>query len=1473
MPATEQTWRDLGRTHVVFGLSSLAMLATSIWLFAVDHNREWKQYQRDFRNVQAWTTEARLAEQQTADFARTGETLEKELREAQAALFDGKLIERFLAEAETHPENRYKTRAVEQASQRLVEAHTEGASVDEVIALRRSLGSALQAVIEKAKFAEESVQRRLKFRRADRDVMLSSYAIAVDEGKSAEELDIIQRGKDGKGGIDGITVEINQLDLDYQDARSHRVALQTIVGELEKEEADVAKALEEHRASTRRLKDALAEQRLTWYENILTLPIIDAFGRPLKIEQIWLPELTLNNNFRDVARFDRCTTCHQGIDRTAPGSSVEPAYAAAEQLELRLATPKAAPELEAGLSADERLREIYGMQLAERGMLQAGDVTVQAVWPLTAAAEAGLQAGDVIQQINDVKVLTRPLALDYLVQTVEWGKPLVLSVRRGTPQPFSSHPRLDLYVGSMSPHKMGEFGCTICHEGQGSATEFKWASHTPNTPGEMRRWTREHGWFNNHHWIFPMRPERFVESSCLKCHHEMTELEPSDRFPDPPAPKLTAGYDIVRTYGCFGCHEISGYDSPERRRGPDVRAEPGYYAAAAQVLADPALGGEQLSDSLRQIAALAHEVVKHPEKQQARRRLAELIRADQEAAKGGAAGAHLSAASEALGAMLGADDETPGQHRKVGPSLRHLASKVDLPFLYSWIKEPKSFRPSTRMPQFFGLWDHLEKVDEHGRPVILEHAGEAAADTKGLADARKFEPVEILAASAYLLAASQPYDYAKVPRGVNVPASAERGKQLFETRGCLACHKHADFPEAQNRQGPDLSRLGAKLVGEKGADWLYSWLREPDRYHSRTLMPNLLLEPIAEAEGNVTDPADDIAAYLLASTGWQPEAVPELDGAALDELALMYLRGAFTQRESERYLSEGIPEEMAGSLKGDELELVGRITEQKKLLYVGRKTIGRLGCAGCHDMPGFEEAKPIGTGLADWGRKETSKLAFEQILKYLEEKESHLEGGGGHGHGLNTKDMPADKGYFVQALLNHEREGFLWQKLREPRSYDYKKTENKPYTDRLRMPKFALDDQQVEQVMTFVLGLVSEPPRAQYVYKPSPERAAVLKGQRLLEKYNCTACHTMKQDVWKFEYRPYDPDNPDQPGMLLPPPPFDDYEFLRPHFTPEQLAASKMVDRRGMGTAEVMGVPNPEVAEDDEGDPLYFFAPWAPAAIDGQVWAVGGTDIPVGERQWLKDQSRPPVGGEFARLLHPVALALELKNNPNAKGSDAWGFVPPPLLGEGEKVQTQWLHDFLLDPYPIRPSVILRMPRFNMSSEEASDLANYFAAVDGAPYPYEFDRRTRRDYLAAMESGHPGRLQDALKIVVDNNYCIKCHLLGDFVPPGSAAALAPNLDRVHQRLRPDFLQKWLANPKRLLPYTGMPVNFPRDKPADQNLFRGSSEEQLQAIVDLLLNWDEFMKGQTSIKPLVKPVPPPEAAGQAAGAERAPQAGR
>ena len=123
----------------------------------------------------------------------------------------------------------------------------------------------------------------------------------------------------------------------------------------------------------------------------------------------------------------------------------------------------------------------------------------------------------------------------------------------------------------------------------GSATSFAYASHTPNTTEQAKQWAMEHGWFANPHWILPMYPQRFAESACLRCHHDVIELGPSrSTFPEPPAPKVLAGFNLIKDYGCYGCHEVSGYAGADKRIGPDLRLEPNYSPAASTVKADPA---------------------------------------------------------------------------------------------------------------------------------------------------------------------------------------------------------------------------------------------------------------------------------------------------------------------------------------------------------------------------------------------------------------------------------------------------------------------------------------------------------------------------------------------------------------------------------------------------------------------------------------------------------------------------------------------------------------------------------------------------------------------------------------------------------------------------------------------------------------------------------------------------------------------
>jgi cytochrome c551/c552 len=1521
MPATEQTWRDLKILHVVFAVAALALLATTVAMLAADHDRPWKRYARGFRDLETWSAEARIEQQDLADYRARGDELNQFLAEARRAELDPGLAESFVAAAKAVPEDADAAGFIEQdiaglkELQGRVEQLGEAASGAEELerlnerrfALRGDLLQRMEDVAGRAKFREDLLAGELKLRKAELDKRRADYELAVADELPAERLTELLALADAS------RAEVTEATLAFQASNGYRKKLQSLLGQLTAEEDDAAKAVADHRGTLLQLQQTYDERRSNWGKAALELPVLDAFNGPLQVEQIWLPDVTINNNFREVARFDRCVTCHRGMDKTQPGSPHDPAYPEAETVVLSLATPEAedAASLadDARTAAEERgqvddaevkndiLQAVYGLRLAPRGVFEADAPTISVVLPApatnyeddpepaSAAARAGLLPGDIIEEVDGRRTNALEIALTTLLETPRWGQPLSVKVTRGVPQPYSSHPRLDLFVSDSSPHPLKTFGCTICHDGQGSSTSFKWASHSPNSPKQAHQWHEEYGWFNNHHWIFPMKPERFEESNCLKCHHQVVDLEPSPKFPEPPAPKLVEGYHLIRQYGCYGCHEINGWAGPEQRIGPDLRLTPNYHEVAAAIAADPGL--VELGTSA---VRWADDVRTSPDGRAARERLREAILRDADAGDESV----LSERSHQLAAML-KDPETPGTFPKVGPSLRHVASKVGFDWLYSWLRNPMDFRPSTKMPRFFGLWEHLEG--------------------KGLEESMRYEPLEIRSMIHYLTASSSPFEYVKPFEGITAAPDVARGKKVFQLRGCLACHQHEDFPEATSTHGPELSRIGAKMASNpKGQEWLYSWLREPARYHSKTLMPNVLLEPETLADGTVSDPAADATAYLMQSTeDWQPEGIPSAtsltaeEREALDELALLYLKERFPTVRAKAVLEKGLSEDQA-TMRGDEQMLVGLdgpARDATLLHYVGKKTIGKLACYSCHDIPGFEDAKPAGAALADWGRKDSSRIAFEQVSHFVMHQLAESHGGhGGHGdhnaqgdHGeadhdhqesaspfptelaygvesdemhVDLESLDPDTGYFLEKLIGHEREGFLWQKLRAPRSYDYKKAENKTYNERYRMPQFPFDDEQREAVMTFVLGLVSEPPAPQFVHNPGPREQARLDGLVVAEQFNCGGCHILQMDRWDVAFRP---------GALGEPAEVPDYPFLAPRFTPKQVAASLEADAAGQHHASLHGMPLldaetglPQLVDQDflpidreEADEDPEIIPHRPmmlfndALVDGQPWAVGSQTVFVPEKDLAAGKTYPAWGGDLARLLYPVVIADEMEINPNVKPEDAWGWLPPPLVGEGKKVQSAWLHRFLLNPHPIRPPAVLRMPRFNWSAEQAARMVDYFAAVDGAEYPYVYDPRLDETAVAEKELAKPGHLDGALRIVTNNNYCVKCHLVGDYTPPGSVKALAPQLARVHERLRPDYVHDWIANPKRFLPYTGMPVNIPFDKPVSQDLYAGDSEQQVDALTDLLMHFDLFAKRNLSLEAFLRGAQAPAAA--------------
>ncbi len=1500
-----------------------------------------------------------------------------------------------------------------------------------VVPLRSRVFAELDDLSSPAQFREDEILRQRKELLAALDVAKARLGFAVRDGLPATEIKQLQDQIDAlQQRITDLSREAEAAGAHGQELASIRGQL----GQREEIlRQRIAQCRSEADRFSRLVADKQSNYVDFWGvvplpgKKWLELPFLDAFNSPRKIDNVWSAGLDRSSgSFGRVTRFDRCTTCHQMIQSSHPDEPGTPAQAAPTMLELALLLPLERPADRAGDAGDDppglesQLRRYFGMQLADSGLLEPQDVTVRTVDPEGPARHArrwdqvgrserggdirrqmlhagnaastgddrvatGLQGADVIVAVDGQNVPSdtsaRRWVIDRLLAAADarWrsaadddqpSTPIRLLVRRGLPHPYAGHPRLDLFLGPDSPHPLNRFGCSVCHEGQGSATEFAWASHTPNDLETRARWRSTLGWFDNRHWEFPMYPRRFVESSCLKCHHDVTELDVSDRYDDPPAPQVTHGHRLIRTLGCFGCHEIAGVDGAGRRIGPDLRLEPNYSAAALEFRGAAGTGFDQLTDEEKR---LVDSLVRHPEDDPTRLQVCELLRADARRA--------VPLTSDILLADANAGEDEPeemkprfsdyvhqtltpllqtqafpGTLRKVGPSLRFVGSKLDRAFLADWITQPTHFRPGTRMPRSFGLWNHLpaerlrarrqellESLQEHSDPApgTVSDRRQVEADLAAV-DAeldrldeveKRFEPVAIDSMVQYLLDRSQPFDVIPPPAGVtpvlteqDQQAQLARGKVAFEQHGCLACHEHADFPAmADFREadeivkGPDLSDLAAKFAADRnpqGAAWLYSWITDPAAYSARTTMPSALLtpEPLRDEAGNVTgvvDPVADLVAYLInsATPNWQP-AEPGLERwdaeqqRALDELALVYLQEKYSLADAQRILEQGIPSSAQADWQGAERELFVSPAEQgqiapeqmarKRLHYVAHKALTTSGCFACHDIPGMESAKPIGPGLNDWGRKSTSQLAFGHVAQYLSQQQRETidssdresDAPSVRSDASEEVDRASSAAYYRQQLDRQTRSGFAFQKLTEPRSFDFSEARNKKYTERLRMPQFSLTVDQREAIITFLLGLVADPPSSTYVYMPDATVKALLQGDEVMTRYNCRSCHLVQHEKWDLAFPP--DDFGAQTSQTT-------FPFVPQSFDHRTLARSKAIDRQGLRRAQIEGMPvigqdGLPVILDDEEFPLeeeederfaldrliYSFSLRKAAAVDGEPYQVGEVafDVP---RPYLTRRQRAR-GGTLAKYLLPRVVAREKEVNPNAKGSEAWAWLPPTLVGEGEKTQPEWLYTYLLEPHLIRPATVMRMPRYNLSRAEAQQLVDYFAARDQVSHPYHFDPLRQPAYLAQQDRQYAERLQkladegtvqldgpfsnrhlaDAMRMVVSGNYCVKCHLIGDFNPAGIERVKAPDLAQVYQRLRAPYVRTWLAKPTAIQPYTSMPVNIPYDPSAPlqgttvpQELYHGTSIEQLDALVDLLMNYDRFSHGRAPVTPLVE----------------------
>jgi cytochrome c2 len=650
-----------------------------------------------------------------------------------------------------------------------------------------------------------------------------------------------------------------------------------------------------------------------------------------------------------------------------------------------------------------------------------------------------------------------------------------------TLNPWRTHPKLDLFVGSASPHPLLDFGCTACHRGQDRATEFGRAGHVPASPRMERRWASAVStllpgpWdYNKRHWAWeenpfnetPMYPRQYYEAGCIKCHSGQTWVDQGD--------EINKATSTVELYGCYACHKINNWRFTDLRRpGPDLNgiAEKTTPEWAFRWISEPHnfRSTTRMPSFFYQRNMIDPSVVPAPEREQNIRyqdaEIHSLVtylfsksshRPWQPPAGAGDAGRGKQIV-ESVGCLAchidseWVKDEKSGQNRlakrddyplerNYGFNLTGVGTKTHAAWIYNWVKNPKNYYADAPMPS-------LRLTDQEAADVtaFLLTLQKPQFMTSTI---RPPDPAAVHdLAKNYLVNTLSDRDAEAKLRSMPLHDQLVfLGQRSIEKYGCYSCHNIKGF-EGLKPIGTELTVEGSKALhlfdfgfvhdyisAEDGkheqiqdnvASWVYNKVRNPriyddkrtKTYGDKLKMPNFHL---------TQDEARRITMVVL--------------GLTKDKVA---------------------PEKMAA------------LDSRSRLMEEGRKRVSQHNCRGCHVVDG--KGRAIASTIAD------------------------------------TNFLPPD----LSPEGSRAQSPWLFNFLKDPTVMKIR-----PWLN-VRMPTFHFTDQETNTLVTF---FAEEGKAAQFDTMGAMHLPAsnVIIGKAVFDMLRCAQCHVMT---------PVDPENPPKPTV------------------------------------------------------------------------------------------------------------------------------------------------------------------------------------------------------------------------------------------------------------------------------------------------------------------------------------------------------
>lgn len=647
------------------------------------------------------------------------------------------------------------------------------------------------------------------------------------------------------------------------------------------------------------------------------------------------------------------------------------------------------------------------------------------------------------------------------------------------------------------------------------------------------------------------------------------------------APVLTRGRDLYQLKGCIGCHRHETFDRE------------------ADALTGTRKDIQNLETRQKEMRLEADREVKQGDNAEN----------NQAAQKHYAKSEYLRINASNLEARIAELDQKSKflmqDVKKIGPNLKDARLKLRKEWIPVWLKNTHGFRPGTKMPQFRLGDDEVRALSA----FVWQSAWDGPAPEK------------------------------------HAPGDAARGKELFETRGCLGCHS---IGEGGNRMGGEfaanLSRLGEKA----GYDYIVRWIHNP---RDRT-------RPYCPREGRDLGPEDysrhglpykfDLEHSTCPNDGFQLQ-VQNMTVMPSFRLTYAEARDIATYLTGLKHLDASYPADVA-------------FMDDTRLAQRGRQLVARYGCASCHEIKGLEDAPRIGTELT----KEASKPMEQLDFGLLEHKAKH------------------------EGWYSHK--GFFERKLEHPAVYDTGR--QKAPEDRLRMPDIELTKEDRRALTTLLLGSLDSPLRGefrtipeQFRYIATDQQRDIQEGWWVVKKYNCMGCHNIQpgqKSTLSALPRYQDPDWKEQ----LPPQLMQEGARVNPdwlmRFLSNPALSEKELDRNGVRTYLHARMPTFSFSPNELRLLVRFFQ----AAASQQEPYIAQKLEPLDDRE-----------RQMARALFSSTAAPCMKCHLVGEANHDRFATAPNFMVARERLRPTWTARWMVDPQAIAPGTAMPSGLFRKEGE------------------------------------------------------------------------------------------------------------------------------------------------------------------------------